>query len=214
VQVCPTGIDIRNGLQMECIGCAACVDACDAIMAKIDRPRGLVRYDSLNGLKGKRRRLVRPRIIVYSIMLALGASMLGFALTKVHDVDMVATRMRGMMFFVDEESVRNQFQLRLLTKRNVPTTFTVEVKDAPAWLKTSGCEEPVTVDAQGEEQVTFIMFVPKDDYTGPFDVTIRTRSEPGGTVIERKMEFLGPDPRLFKEFDIEKVKTNENETAK
>jgi cytochrome c oxidase accessory protein FixG len=211
VQVCPTGIDIRNGLQMECIGCAACVDACDAIMAKIDRPKGLVRYDSLNGLKGQRRRILRPRIIVYSIMLALGASMLGFALTRVHDVDMVATRM-GMMYTVHEGSVRNQFQLRLLTKRNVPTTFTVELKDAPPWLKTSGCEEPITVAAQGEEQVTFVMFAPKDGYTGPIDVTIRTRSEPGGTVIERQMEFLGPDPRLFKEFDAETAKQDENRT--
>lgn len=212
VQVCPTGIDIRDGLQMECIGCAACVDACDTIMDKIDRPRGLVRYDSLNGLKGRRRRILRPRIIVYCLMLALGASMLGFALTKVHDVDMVATRMRGMPYFVDEEAVRNQFQLRLLTKRNVPTTFTVDLKDAPEWLRTSGFDKPITVKAQGEKQVSFVLFVPKDDYTGTIEVTIRTRSEPGGTVIERKVDFLGPDPRMFTEFDNLNPQSDENRT--
>src|SRR5690606_38137355 len=63
ISVCPTGIDIRNGLQLECIGCAACIDACDDIMTKIDRPKGLVRYDSLNGLTGKKRRIIRPRVI-------------------------------------------------------------------------------------------------------------------------------------------------------
>jgi polyferredoxin len=63
VHVCPTGIDIRQGLQMECIGCAACVDACDEIMTKLDRPRGLVRYDSSHGFAGKARRILRPRIL-------------------------------------------------------------------------------------------------------------------------------------------------------
>jgi polyferredoxin len=56
VQVCPTGIDIRNGLQLECIGCTACIDACDDIMIKVGRPKGLIRYDSFNGFAGKARR--------------------------------------------------------------------------------------------------------------------------------------------------------------
>ncbi len=62
VQVCPTGIDIRNGLQLECIGCTACIDACDDVMTKIGRPRGLIRYDSFNGFAGKTHRFLRPRV--------------------------------------------------------------------------------------------------------------------------------------------------------
>ncbi|HYF35372.1 MAG TPA: 4Fe-4S dicluster domain-containing protein [Prosthecobacter sp.] len=69
VQVCPTGIDIRNGLQLECIGCSACVDACDDIMKKLHRPPGLVRYDSQVGLQGGRTRLLRPRIWLYIVLL-------------------------------------------------------------------------------------------------------------------------------------------------
>ena len=65
VQVCPTGIDIRQGLQIECIGCSNCIDACDAIMTKLNRPQGLIRYDSQNGLAGKKKRILRPRIILY-----------------------------------------------------------------------------------------------------------------------------------------------------
>ena len=131
VQVCPTGIDIRNGLQLECIGCAACVDACDEIMEKVDRPRGLVRYDSMNGLEGKRRRIVRPRILLYTVLMLFGASFLTFALTKVHDVEMTTTRMSGMPYFVTDDAVRNQFKLRLFTKRQEETTFTLELKGAP-----------------------------------------------------------------------------------
>src|SRR5690606_21433497 len=64
VQVCPTGIDIRNGLQLDCVGCASCIDACDEVMDKLGRPRGLIRYDSPNGLEGKKRRFLRPRVWV------------------------------------------------------------------------------------------------------------------------------------------------------
>ncbi len=66
VQVCPTGIDIRDGIQMECINCTACIDACDAVMDKIDRPRGLIRYDSESGVSRRQRHLWTPRVMAYS----------------------------------------------------------------------------------------------------------------------------------------------------
>ena len=78
VTVCPTGIDIRNGLQLDCIGCTACIDACDAIMDKLKRPRGLVRYDSLNGLEHRKKSLFRPRLVFYgtaALAWALGCFM-------------------------------------------------------------------------------------------------------------------------------------------
>ena len=71
VQVCPGGIDIRDGLQSECIGCTACVDACDSIMDKLNQPRGLIRFTSLNDLEGRPTRVVRPRLLVYSGALVL-----------------------------------------------------------------------------------------------------------------------------------------------
>jgi polyferredoxin len=86
VAVCPTGIDIRQGLQIECIGCANCVDACDAVMAALGRPRGLVRYDSLNGLSGRRTRFLRPRVFLYSALILLGAGVMTFSATKLGSV--------------------------------------------------------------------------------------------------------------------------------
>ncbi len=76
VQVCPTGIDIRKGLQYECIACAACIDACDEVMDKVGYPRGLIRYDTQHGLEGKRKRILRPRTIVYASLLLLLVSRL------------------------------------------------------------------------------------------------------------------------------------------
>src|SRR6056300_1602798 len=69
VQVCPTGIDIREGLQYECIACAACIDVCDQVMDKMEYPRGLVRYTTENSLKHKEGHVIRPRIIVYGLLL-------------------------------------------------------------------------------------------------------------------------------------------------
>ena len=70
VQACPTGIDIRKGLQYECITCASCIDACDAVMDRFGYPRGLIRYTTQNALQGKGQHVLRPRIIVYGMLLA------------------------------------------------------------------------------------------------------------------------------------------------
>jgi cytochrome c oxidase accessory protein FixG len=77
VHVCPTGIDIRNGIQMECVNCTACIDACDDVMDKVERPRGLIRYASLNSVESGQRRLLTPRILGYSgVLLALLAAVI------------------------------------------------------------------------------------------------------------------------------------------
>jgi cytochrome c oxidase accessory protein FixG len=131
VHVCPTGIDIRNGLQLECIGCAACIDACDEIMAKVGRPRGLIRYDSLNGLAGRRRRIVRPRILVYSALGLVGLGALGaIAHQRARPFNVTLTRTSkagAAAFFVDAAAVRNIYQIRFLNKRNQPATFRFEL---------------------------------------------------------------------------------------
>jgi polyferredoxin len=98
VQVCPTGIDIRNGLQLECIGCAACVDACDDIMTKLKRPTGLVRYDSHVGLHGGKTTFIRPRIIFYTFLLLLGMGAFLFSATRISPLNASAVRMHRCAF--------------------------------------------------------------------------------------------------------------------
>ena len=108
VQVCPTGIDIRDGLQIECIGCAQCIDACDAIMAKIDRPPGLIRYQSQNAMAGQSHRVIRPRVVIYLAIMTGLLSLLAFLIVTKSPFDMVVMRNLGRPFFLHRRRPRRQ----------------------------------------------------------------------------------------------------------
>ncbi len=126
VVVCPTGIDIRNGLQMECVGCAACVDACDEIMVKLSRPKGLVRYDSLNGLEGREKHGTRrPRLYFYAaiVVVWLGAAVVAFSSSQ--DFEANALRGAGTPFAIVEGQVRNSMRIHLVNKTGEPATFVI-----------------------------------------------------------------------------------------
>lgn len=197
VQVCPTGIDIRQGLQMECIGCANCVDACDEIMDKVKRPRGLVRYDSLNGLSGGKTKIIRPRIILYTILLLIGAIVMLFSFSRLQPVSASAYRMQGPPYFVDDQLIRNQYLIRVVNKRSTPMRFTVVPEADVDDMNWSGFEMAVEVAPNSEEVRPFITTVLREDYTGPFHLVLHVKGEPGDVAIERSVEFLGPDPKLL-----------------
>ena len=93
VVVCPTGIDIRRGMQMECIGCTACIDACDEVMEKIEKPRGLIRYATGNSLKGIKSKILGPRAVIYSVMLVVVLSLLAINISRREDI--IVTILRG-----------------------------------------------------------------------------------------------------------------------
>jgi len=199
VNVCPTGIDIREGLQMECIGCAACIDACDDIMAKLNRKAGLVRYDSDNGLKQKKRRVLRPRIFAYCALMMVGAS--AFALTvyqKARPFNAQVNKVRGIPFQKDETGVRNIYEIHLFNKRSVPDTFSITLLDAPEWVKTSGTTENIILDPLEEKTYNLVVIAPANDYEGTFDFTIQVKSETDQSTINLKENFQGPNPRLYK----------------
>ena len=193
VQVCPTGIDIRDGLQMECIGCAACVDACDDIMDKVKRPRGLIRYDSHHGLTGQKRHIIRPRIILYTLLMLIGAGVLTWGLTRVNAFEMSVVRLRGMPYLADPGHIRNQFTLRLLSKGDDPSTFKVSTENAPAGLSISGMGDVLTVPGGGELQQTLMLSLGDSNYTGPFKFSITATPMDGRAALKREVEFLGPD---------------------
>ncbi len=92
VEVCPTGIDIRNGIQMECIACTACIDACDTVMKKLDRPLGLIRYDSIARLKGRKNHFFRSRTLAYLFLLSLFIGGLGWTITHRQQIEAVFVR--------------------------------------------------------------------------------------------------------------------------
>jgi len=120
VYACPTGIDIRNGLQMECVACAQCIDVCDDVMDRLGRPRGLIRYASLNELAGVKRRVWRPRLVVYIVLTALATGALIVGLVGRTSFEANVVRPPGVPWLMEQGQVRNQLEIHLINKN--PTT--------------------------------------------------------------------------------------------
>lgn len=200
VHVCPTGIDIRNGLQLECIGCTACIDACDDVMVKVGRPKGLIRYDSFNGFAGKARRLLRPRVYAYCALALLGLGALTLvASKKARPFNATVSRVGGSGFFSDASSVRNIYKVRVMNKRNQTATITIRLgKDTPAGYQLSGAEQTFTVNALDEMSRTCVVIAPADAYTGPTDVVLVIHADPGDVTLNKTVRFLGPNPETLK----------------
>jgi cytochrome c oxidase accessory protein FixG len=128
VQVCPTGIDIRKGLQYECIACAACIDACDSVMDKMSYPRGLIRYTTQNALDRKRTRILRPRIVIYAVLLfaLIGAFTFGLVIRKPVGIDAIRDR-NALYRLLDDGRVENVYDVKILNKTERPHRFTLTV---------------------------------------------------------------------------------------
>lgn len=198
VQVCPTGIDIRNGLQLECIGCAACVDACDTVMAKLHRAPGLVRYDSQKGLQGGKTRLSRPRIWFYTLLLCIGMAALTVSLLRITPLRASAVRMIGAPYYLAGEQVRNHFLVRVINKRNEAVTCKLSLEGAvPEALQASGLNELLQLPPLGEDQKTLVLSLPEPAFSGPFRLRVKVQDTASGSSSQTsELEFLGPDPRL------------------
>ncbi|MCS6856667.1 MAG: cytochrome c oxidase accessory protein CcoG [Sandaracinaceae bacterium] len=183
VAVCPTGIDIRNGLQVDCIACAQCIDACDEVMKKIGKQPGLVRYDSLRGLRGEVRRFFRPRIAFYVLIgiLLYGS---GFALCLSQPrVEARIVRLRGLPFFVEGNTVRNAFEVHLINDSDWKRTFRIHAA-------VNGGEGSVRI---GDEE-TAVKLVELDGWKdGRVTVVVRTplEKERAGKELKVKVEADG-----------------------
>src|SRR5688572_4029562 len=179
VNVCPTGIDIRQGLQMECIGCTACIDACDDVMTRLGRPRGLIRYDSQASFSGGRTQWSRPRTVLYAALLLIGASVTTWALSTVKPANLAVTRMTGAPYIVDAMSVRNQFLVRIVNKRSEPARFSLHVTGAPAGFRQNGFDRTVEVAPLGELVQPLVLQVSRAGYVGPFHFGVRVQDTEG-----------------------------------
>lgn len=157
VQVCPTGIDIRDGLQYQCIGCAACIDACDDVMDKMSYPKGLIRYTTENTLEGKHTHVMRPRMVVYALIL-IGITIGTFySIMMRSPIGMDVIRDRNSLFRETSEGlIENVYIIKLLNMDKQDHTYTLTVdgieelilkKDTPEIFVESGevVELPVRV---------------------------------------------------------------------
>jgi cytochrome c oxidase accessory protein FixG len=134
VAVCPMGIDIREGAQLECIQCALCIDACDEIMSKVDRPKGLIGYDTFRNVEAAtpadRRpvRLIRPRTILYSVLIAIALAIMGWAWITRTSVDISVIEDRNPLFVrLSDGGIRNGFTVKIMNKTHAEQTFRLGV---------------------------------------------------------------------------------------
>jgi cytochrome c oxidase accessory protein FixG len=117
VITCPTGIDIREGLQMECIHCAQCIDACDVVMERTGRPKGLIRYGARDEFEGKERRILRPRIVIYPLIMVLVWGGLGYALAHRGTADVTVLRGIGAPYgILPDGHVSNQLRVKIVNR--------------------------------------------------------------------------------------------------
>ncbi len=139
VDVCPTGIDIRNGIQLECVNCTACIDACDAVMEKIKKPRGLIRYDSQNGIKDRVRFSITPRIIAYSVVLFALVSVFSILLATRSDFSITLLRTPGTLFQDQpDHKISNIYNLTIVNKTYHDQKLEVKVKNMDAEVRILG----------------------------------------------------------------------------
>ncbi len=138
VAVCPAGIDIRNGSQLECIQCALCIDACDEIMMKVGRPQKLIAYDTYRNLQAEEHggrapfRLIRPRTMLYAGLFALVSAIMLFGLSQktVLEANVVADR-NPLFVQLQDGGIRNGYTIRLLNKRKETRTFKLSIAGLP-----------------------------------------------------------------------------------
>ncbi|CAN7552613.1 cytochrome c oxidase accessory protein CcoG [Pseudomonas sp. LjRoot71] len=126
VHVCPTGIDIRDGLQIECIGCAACIDACDSIMEKMNYPKGLISYTTEHNLSGQKTNLVRPRLIGYAVALTAMFCVFAWAIADRSLVELDVLKDRVLYRENEEGRIENVYTLKIMNKAQHDVTYLIE----------------------------------------------------------------------------------------
>ncbi|GGY84706.1 cytochrome c oxidase accessory protein CcoG [Marinobacter zhanjiangensis] len=197
VQVCPTGIDIRDGLQYECIGCALCIDACDSVMDKMDYPRGLIRYTTENELEGRPSKLLRPRTFGYGalLMLMIGAVVITIATRVPVELDVI--RDRGALFSYNNNGwIENTYTLKINNMAEVPRDFRIELGGIDSARLLRG-QEPVQVDPTAQRSVPVVVEVNPEDLSD-INTAIIFRIEAldnAEITDETDSRFVGPRPR-------------------
>jgi cytochrome c oxidase accessory protein FixG len=193
VSVCPTGIDIRNGTQMECVHCTACMDACDMVMAKVGRPGGLIRYASLNTIERGEPLRYTLRLKVYTGVLAALAALLGILIFTRSDVEATLLRAPGSLYQqMPDGHYSNLYTVRLVNKtsRDKPVEFRVESPTAGS-IQLMG-SATVRVEAQKMTQYSALVeLAPADLRSGTTPLVIGVYSE-GKKLQTLKTAFVGP----------------------
>jgi cytochrome c oxidase accessory protein FixG len=192
VEVCPTGIDIRNGTQLECINCTACIDACNTVMKKLNWPKGLIRYASYNGIiEGSRLRFT-PRVAGYSAILLLLLIITSTFLIVRSPLDVTVLRTPGLLYQQTEDQyISNLYNLKIINKSHDQQTIGIRLKTPQGRIKMIG-GDPVIPQGELAESAFFVE-IPADKISFariPILLEIYSNQE---LLKEIRTSFLGPE---------------------
>jgi len=191
VNVCPTGIDIRNGTQLECVNCTACIDACNTVMTKIDKPTGLIRYDSANGIETGKKFRITPREIGYSIVLMLLIVVQIILFSNRKEIDVNVLRTPGLLFQEQPDNrITNLYNINLANKTLKEVPVTLKLKGLEGEIKVIGND--IKLEPAGVVEGKFLIYVQRDKIkmmNTPFTVQVYAGDK---LLNELESSFNGP----------------------
>ena len=191
VTTCPTGIDIRQGLQLECIACGQCADACDSIMDRIKKPQGLIRYSSQAGLaSGQRTPLVRPRVVIYALVLAGLLTSLVVTASSSPAAEVTILRGLGAPFQVNGDEVVNQLRLKVRNRSEKSAKFGLELVGMPE-ARVVAAELPLLVPASEQAVANVFVVAPRSALRGSRHVQLRVGEGAQAQLVP--YTILGPE---------------------
>ncbi|MFQ5653098.1 MAG: cytochrome c oxidase accessory protein CcoG [Planctomycetota bacterium] len=192
VVTCPTGIDIREGLQMECIACTQCIDACDRVMERIGRPRGLIRYTSQDELEGRGRSFLRPRVIAYPAVMLTVVILLCSLLLGLESTEVTVLRDPGSAFsMLPEGAVSNRIRIKIVNRDRLEHSYHLSVTDLDS-ARIIIADNPVQVPAGESFTAAFFVVAPREVFDkGRREISIRVADD-AGFVREARCILLGP----------------------
>ena len=193
VHVCPTGIDIRHGTQLECVNCTACIDACDEVMEKIDRPKGLIRYSSFDAIEEGKQKLFTPRVAAYSVVLMALLSFLSFSLVTRSDIETTILKVPGQLYQrTDEGDITNLYNIQFVNKTFEDMTLEVKIENEPSAEISKVGEGAVEVPSNGLAEGVYFIKMPKEKIRSA-SINLRVGVYRDGELVETvKTKFLGP----------------------
>ncbi|MBX2963860.1 MAG: cytochrome c oxidase accessory protein CcoG [Cyclobacteriaceae bacterium] len=193
VHVCPTGIDIRNGTQLECVNCTACIDACDEVMEKVGKPKGLIRYASYNSIKEGIQKLITPRVIGYSMVLLALISFLSFMIATRSDIETTVLKVPGTLFQRGEDGmISNLYNIEFVNKTFDPITLEVKVESPPEAMLTKVGEQAIVVPAGEMLKGVYFIKIPPDQVKEAKTVIVLGVYSEGMRLEKVKVKFIGP----------------------
>lgn len=196
VTVCPTGIDIRNGIQLECVNCTACIDACDDVMEKTEQPKGLLRYSSATAIKNGKSQLITPRILAYTAvwLLLLVFTIVLFASRK--DVEITLLRQEGITWVDTPDGPGNFYRIEIINRSAQERSLVYSVLSPPgAVMKTLISEEPIS--GWSERSGRLLVVVPRGQHERVDRVEVQI-SDDTGVLHRETTRFLSPNGGKWK----------------